>query len=230
MTDTLQFSPSFYHRDLAARTQQTMRYSGGDVVSWQGSLRGKLRELLGYRDEVAPRVSLEVRTLWQREHPLGRIEKIVFRAEPGVDVPAYVCLPGNAKPPYTFFICLQGHTSGMHNSIAVTYEDESKTMEVDGDRDFGLGCMARGGVVPGAAFVRRTPRVHPAAIARLSLSPSVDERADARHDDALRRRPAVAGACGHAVLLLQHLPGVNPVHVPLRLQLRAWPLAGRRNG
>ncbi len=144
MTDqTFEFSPSLYHKALAAHTTQALRYAGGDVGRWQEALRGKLRELLGYRGDAAARVPLAPRTLWQREHPLGTIEKIVFRSEEKVDTPAYLCLPRKAKPPYTWFICLQGHTTGMHNSIGLDY-DEAAPMETEGDRDFGIGCMACG--------------------------------------------------------------------------------------
>lgn len=140
----MNLSPSLVHRTWTAQTTPALSYRGGDVAIWQHELRARLVELIGYRKFAAAPVPLTVRSLWQREHPLGRIEKIVFTAEPGADVPAYVCLPKSARPPYRFFICLQGHTSGMHNSIAVTYEDETIPMAVEGDRDFGLGCMARG--------------------------------------------------------------------------------------
>jgi dienelactone hydrolase len=137
------FSPSVFHQTLAARTEQALRYPGGDVMTWQKTLRGRIRELIGYRGEATPRVPLEPRLLWRRWHPLGTIEKMVFRSEPGVDTPIYLCLPKNAKPPYTYFICLQGHTTGMHNSISLDY-DEVNPIEPEGDRDFALGCMARG--------------------------------------------------------------------------------------
>jgi dienelactone hydrolase len=119
-----------------------LAYDGGDVVAWQRRLRRKLRELLGF--SAGPKTPLNVRRVWRREHPLGVIEKVVFASEPHADVPAYVCLPRAARPPYTFMICLQGHTTGMHVSIAVDREDETRAIDVAGDRDFALGCMARG--------------------------------------------------------------------------------------
>jgi dienelactone hydrolase len=138
------YSPSLHHRRLAGQTEQARRWAGGDVAAWQAALRVRLAELLGYRGETAERVPLAVRTLWRRDHPLGKIEKLVFRAEPEVDVPAYLCLPKSATPPYPVFICLQGHTTGMHNSIAVADDDETAPVAAEGDRDFGLGCLARG--------------------------------------------------------------------------------------
>ena len=138
-------SPSVYHRDLMNHTQASLAYRGGDVRLWQGKLRRKLRQLLGMAIiDSAKRVPLRVRSLWKRDHELGSIERIVFTAQPHADVPAYVCLPRDVKPPYTWFICLQGHSTGMHNSIAVDINDEKTPIVVEGDRDFGLGAMRSG--------------------------------------------------------------------------------------
>ncbi len=136
------FSPSLHHQHLMKQTEQTLAYPGGDVKPWQRKLRRKLRELVGdMPDEPAP---LNVQTLWKRDHPLGTIEKIVFTSEPCADVPAYLCLPKNAAPPYTTFVCVQGHSTGMHNSIRVDRDDNTHPIDVPGDRDFGLLCIERG--------------------------------------------------------------------------------------
>jgi dienelactone hydrolase len=140
--EPLALSPSLYHRHVMAEMQPRLHYAGSDVGAWQAELRSKVAELLGY--EPQPAVPLNVRSIWKRPHPLGTIEKIVYTSEPHADVPAYVCLPAGAAPPYPFMICLQGHSTGMHVSIAVDREDETRPFAVEGDRDFALGCMARG--------------------------------------------------------------------------------------
>ena len=142
----LDLAPSIVHRRLMA-TPPTLSFTGGDVDAWQQKLRRKVSDLTGFDRMPAAdqRCDLNVRTLWRREHELGTIEKLVYTSEPGADVPAYLCLPRDVKPPYPVFICVQGHSTGMHNSIGVTQEDESVPMsEIPGDRDFGLGCMRRG--------------------------------------------------------------------------------------
>ena len=133
---TPHFSPSDGHRHLMAQMVPALEYDGGDFRNWQQRLRRKLRQLVG--DMPTTRPALNVKRVWKRNHPLGTIEKIVFTSEPYCDIPAYVCLPKNIKPPYTFMICLQGHSTGMHNSIAVQLDDETKLLKVEGDRDFGL--------------------------------------------------------------------------------------------
>ena len=135
-------SPSLYHRRIMDATQPWMAFDGGDVWEWQARLQPKVRELVGLPDD--DRIPLNPVSIWKRDHAHGSIEKIVFASEPGSDVVAFLCLPANATPPYPFFICVQGHTTGMHHSIAVERDDNSIPMEVAGDRDFGLQCMARG--------------------------------------------------------------------------------------
>lgn len=139
---SLDLSPSLNHRDWMRKNPPSLAYDGGDVKAWQRKLRRKLRDALGWKPTEKP--PLEPRRLWKRDHPLGTIEKIVFTAEPKADVPAYLCLPRDVKPPYPVFVCVQGHSTGMHNSIAVDREDNAKPIKVEGDRDFGLGCMRRG--------------------------------------------------------------------------------------
>ena len=136
------FSPSILHKRLISEQKYPLAYKGGDVKEWQNTFRPKLKELLG--DMPGKKCPLNVCSLWKRKHGLGSIEKIVFTSEPFCDVPAYICLPKDVAPPYTVFICLQGHSTGMHNSIGVDFETNAKTIQVAGDRDFGLTCMKNG--------------------------------------------------------------------------------------
>ena len=138
----LRLSPSECHRHLMNSLKPSLSYSGGNVKKWREKFGRKLRELIG--DMPARRPPLNPRTIWRREHELGTIEKVVFTSEPFSDAPCYVCIPRTSRPPHTFFICLQGHSTGMHNSIAVSRDDEKTPIAVEGDRDFALGCMKRG--------------------------------------------------------------------------------------
>ncbi len=137
------------HQHLMKTNPPTMSFRGKnrkDVTNWQRKLRSKLKTMLGWQnfDHGDKRVDLNVRSLWKRETKLGSIEKIVFTSETKSDVPAYICLPKIAKPPYQWFICVQGHSSGMHNSIAMDFKTNKRKIEVEGEQDFAIGCMERG--------------------------------------------------------------------------------------
>lgn len=121
-----------------------MSYRGGDVKAWQRQLREIVHRQLGMEAFDQPRRPLKVRSLWQRTTEYGRIEKIAFTAEPKADVPAYVCLPHQAKPPYRFVVCLQGHGLGMNTSIALDPETESRPIDVPDDHDYANICLKRG--------------------------------------------------------------------------------------
>lgn len=142
MSDSLHLSPSEHHAHVAASLKPSHLYTGGSVTAWQRRLRPKVQQALG--DMPSERVPLMVRSLWKREIPLGFVEKIAFTSEPFAEVTAYVCLPREVKPPYTFLICLQGHSTGMHVSLGVEREDETKPYFLGGDRDFALGCLRHG--------------------------------------------------------------------------------------
>ncbi|MCC7147363.1 MAG: GNAT family N-acetyltransferase [Phycisphaeraceae bacterium] len=137
-------SPSFVHQQIMKRTRPTLTFKGKNVRAWQSSLRRKLHDLMGMNQMPKPAKTPKVQSLWKRQHPLGTIEKLLITVEPGADMPAYLCLPKNAQPPYLPFICLQGHAPGFFFSIAVDPRDEVTGIPIEGDRDFALGCMSRG--------------------------------------------------------------------------------------
>ena len=121
---------------------------------WQKESRRELIDLLGITDLLnGERCPLNPRSLWKHENELGTIEKIAFDSEPGVENLVYLCIPHNVKPPYRAFICLQGHSTGMHTSIAVDWHDEISPLKIEGDRDFAIGCMKRG--IPAVCLEQR---------------------------------------------------------------------------
>lgn len=142
---TFSTDPHARHQTLMNSLKPKMAYHGGDFESWRKAWRTQLAALLGLdRIMAQPRPPLNVRSVWKRDHELGTIEKIVFTSEADADVPAYVCIPRGFKAPGPFFICLQGHSTGFHNSIAVDLKDDTRTIVVEGDRDFGLVAMRYG--------------------------------------------------------------------------------------
>ncbi len=115
-----------------------------DYPSWRAAALPELKRLLGFdRLERLERKPVVPESLWKRRTPLGTIEKLRFSPEEGEEACIYICLP-DLPPPYKTFICLQGHSTGMHNSIAVEWQDETVPKAIEGDRDFAIGCLKRG--------------------------------------------------------------------------------------
>ncbi len=116
-----------------------------DFRQWCDAALPGLKLLLGLdRLEKLERKPVVPESVWKRETEYGTIEKMYFSPEEGEKAGVYLCLPYNAQAPYKTFICLQGHSTGMHNSIAVEWEDESVPKAIEGDRDFAILCMKRG--------------------------------------------------------------------------------------
>jgi dienelactone hydrolase len=136
------FSSAAHHHALAAKLVPRLSYDQQDPKLWRQELAAKVRDLVGL--PVRDGTDLAVRYLWEREDPAGTITRLVFSAEEQADVPCYFCRPSNAVPPYPTVICLQGHTSGMHNSIGRAFADEQRPIHVPGDRDFALTAMRNG--------------------------------------------------------------------------------------
>ena len=141
-----EFNPSAVHDHLIKTTPRELAFDGGDVKTWQRKLRAKVRQMTGFDRMPAgkERCDLNVRSIWKQDHKYGTIERIVFTSEDHADVPAYICLPKNAEAPYDWFVCVQGHSTGMHNSIGVDFETNMKKVKTAVDRDFAISTMKNG--------------------------------------------------------------------------------------
>ena len=107
--------------------------------------RESLAALLGIREDLAAPAQPPVAdTLWIREFAFGTVEKVRIHAEAGDGPFLYLCRTREMVGPQPVFLCLQGHSTGMHKSIAIDWHDEQTPIDVNGDRDFAIGCLKRG--------------------------------------------------------------------------------------
>lgn len=137
----MQLSPSLAHTEARRSVSPALAYADGAFEVWRDRARQKLLDLIGLPRVPVPQPIASF--IWKRDHELGTIEKLSFPVEAGNDAVAYWCVPHGLKKPYPTYICVQGHSSGMHNSINLDYE-ESSPIQAEGDRDFAIGCMKRG--------------------------------------------------------------------------------------
>ena len=119
-------------KKILKTVKPSMAYSGGDVVSWQKSAKEKLSELLGMGKftKVLPATEIE----YDKEIDWAREIRFTYLSEEGYRVPCHLFLPKNVNNP-PVVITLQGHSKGMHVSMART-KYEGETGKDDGDRDF----------------------------------------------------------------------------------------------
>ena len=70
--------------------------------------------------------------------------RFIIESEQGVFVPAHMLLPKGRKEKTPVVICLQGHSPGMHVSLAREPYPSKKSIVVEGDRDFCLQAVKEG--------------------------------------------------------------------------------------
>ena len=118
-----------------------MSYRGGDFLSWQKEARAKLSRLLGLDRFV--KVPDEMQIEYTEEAADMTKLRFTFQSEAGYRVPCYLLLPrGVEKPPVV--ICLQGHTTGMHNSLGIEKFPKDKGAVIENARDFCLQAVRNG--------------------------------------------------------------------------------------
>lgn len=138
------FSPSPLHHALLDRLTPSHAFDATDLAGWRAGLTTALRSALGFDALPTEHVPLAPVAVWRREYAWGRVEKLHFTSEPLADVPAYLALPHTGTPPFPVMLCLQGHSTGMHNSLGLASDDEMREIRVEGGRDFGRQALAEG--------------------------------------------------------------------------------------
>ena len=123
---SFQFSPSRSHIRLIENIHPKCSYQGGDVKHWQREAKLKLWELLG---RIVPAKPITEHLLWTAEDATAYYKKIIIETNTGDWMPVYRCQPKKRREPDKWVICLQGHTSGMHVSLALDQESETKKIE-----------------------------------------------------------------------------------------------------
>ena len=117
-----------------------LRWDGSvPPAQWQAAARKKLWELLGL-NKFSP-CPLNVNVEYERPYGAHTERRFTFESEAGWTVPCVMLLPRTA--PKGVMICLQGHSTGMHNSLnRVLYDGDEKAQ--DGDRGFAVQAADRG--------------------------------------------------------------------------------------
>lgn len=120
-----------------------LRYTDAeDAGAWQQHAYARLWSLLGleYMHSCSDDAFCVVEEF---DLPAGHVMAFTFQSEPGYTVPGYLLLPhgwqGETLPAC---LCLQGHSSGMHNSLEMELDRSPNPQE--GDRDFMVRAVKEG--------------------------------------------------------------------------------------
>lgn len=114
----------YCHDQLVANTKQALAFDETrDYGAWKAEIKAKFYELLGFAkmEQNACPLHIEIESEVQKEG--YKQIRFSFESEKDCFVPCYLLIPDAGKEKYPVAICLQGHTTGFHNSIAEPKDD-----------------------------------------------------------------------------------------------------------
>ncbi len=116
----------YCHQLLRQNTTPALQYDGKkDFAAWRKEVREKLMELSGINNIAKNACPLNVEIEKEEQKEGYKQIRFTFESEKGAIVPCYLLVPDTGKKKYPLAITLQGHSSGVHNSIAEPKEGEN---------------------------------------------------------------------------------------------------------
>ncbi len=136
MKNTYQFT-----KELIQKQKPSFAYDGKDLKTWQPKAKEILRGLLGMDKFTLCEPDLKIE--FEEEQKDFTEIRFTFQTEEGYRVPCHLLLPvGIEKPPV--IVCMQGHSMGMHVSLARPKFPGDKEDIETGDRDFCIRAVKEG--------------------------------------------------------------------------------------
>ncbi len=102
-----------------------------DYDAWRTQIRAKFIELVGLDNIARNACPLSVEIEKEQQKDGYKQIRFTFESEKGSVVPCYLLIPNTGKKKHPVVITLQGHSSGVHNSIG-----EPKN---EGEKEYALG-------------------------------------------------------------------------------------------
>lgn len=106
------------HDKLVENTKQALGFDETrDYQEWKKEIKAKFYELLGFAqiEKNACPLNIEIESETQKDG--YKQIRFTFESEKNSFVPCYLLIPDTKKEKYPVVICLQGHSTGFHNSI-----------------------------------------------------------------------------------------------------------------
>lgn len=136
------FSPDSHHIKMMEKAKLLMPFTEEtDLDELRLKMVDKLKELLGM--DTFTKVDANLRIEYEKSHDDFDEIRFVFTTEDDTDVPCHLLTPKDIENP-PLMICLQGHSPGMHISLAAPKTKSDEESIKSGDRDFGIQSVRKG--------------------------------------------------------------------------------------
>lgn len=139
----IEINGNLCHKNITKNLAPSLAFDKSkDFDEQKTALGNKLRDLLGL--DLIEANACESEIIIEEDVMMDGYRRIrfVFFSEPETPVPCYLLIPDTGKEKYPVAICLQGHSTGFHNSIGVIkYEHDA---EGQPRKAFGLQAVQNG--------------------------------------------------------------------------------------
>ena len=133
-----EYSPSWVHVQVSRGLKPKYSFDPENLEHWRKRGKAQLRELLNIPSNPN---QLAVEQIWSASDTEGDYQKLELLGEYDSKIPIYVCIPHLRNAVLGTVICLQGHTSGMHNSIGVSRNREDIAVDPPPGRNLVKWCF-----------------------------------------------------------------------------------------
>lgn len=143
----MSWHPEAYLEQLYRNTEQRYRFSARNEEEWKRwheELRNVLIEDLG----GFPKTRTDLNPVTLEEHDAGDYirKRVVLQTEPQLEMPVYVLIPKNVKPPYPAVVACHGHGYGSKAIVGLRFDGSERT-EPEYQKNFALELVKRGYLV-----------------------------------------------------------------------------------
>ena len=138
-------TPAEYTLELVKATTPTMSYDGKeDYAAWQKRARAKLAELLGM-DKIRPSKEDGFNVEYVKEYESYTDTRFTINGEEGYAFPLVLRVPKGTEGKLPLFVCVQGHSTGMHISLGqVKYQKTDPNFIENEHCDYAAQAVERG--------------------------------------------------------------------------------------
>ena len=145
-TSKYRLSPSIDSRKLLGSIEPEYSFLSHhhSFDDWQCLAREHLRSLLGLPSHESIEQVVCAEALWKAEDSLGLYEKLMLHTDQSRYFPVYLATPKCSRVPKLWLVVLQGHTSGMHVSIATDRSETYRLLGPHASRDYGVHALRAG--------------------------------------------------------------------------------------
>ena len=139
--------PWMHNKKIIEETAPAFRFDGTRKFSeWQSEAHAKLSSLLGLENIKKP-ADDKFTVEYTKECDDFTEIRFTIESEEGYSFPSVMLIPKNLKAPAPVMLCLQGHSTGMHISLAKPIYAPDEEDIRNGDRDYAIravkeGCIA----------------------------------------------------------------------------------------